>query len=258
MINYSWKCITYGRVDRIVEILHSFLIQEDNKDSEMIIVNDYPLQKLIFEHPRVKIINLNKTFDTIGEKENFTIENCKGNTIVVADDDDIALPWHMNNIKEWFKEDSNILHWQKGVYYNEPKITAITSLGNSGIVYSKRSWEAIGKSPIENAGGDSTLTSRIHELDKTKIIRATPSDDRVSWFYRWGSTHNPTNGQVGIYHQSGEGRDTPNKPNIIQRHSEYIEQQRKKGNIPTGNINLRPHWKFDYTALLNTYIKNKK
>ena len=36
---------------------------------EMIIVNDYPHQKLYFEHPKVKIYNLDTTFQTIGEKE---------------------------------------------------------------------------------------------------------------------------------------------------------------------------------------------
>src|SRR5690349_21043063 len=101
-IKYSWKTITYGRVHLLVEMLYSFLNQEDLSDSEMIIVNDYPLQKLIFDHPRVKIFNLDKTFDTIGEKENFAIENCKGEFIIVADDDDIAMPWHLSNISQFF------------------------------------------------------------------------------------------------------------------------------------------------------------
>lgn len=252
MIKYSWKVITYGRVDRIVEILHSFLIQEDNSDCEMVIVNDYPLQKLIFDHPKVKIYNLDRTFDTIGEKENFTIERCTGEVIVVADDDDIALPWHMNNIRQY--NDYNIIHWQRGVYYNEPTITAITSIGNSGIVYTKDVWEKIGKSPIMNAGGDSILTNKIHNLDKSKVIRATPKDDKVSWFYRWGSTHNPSKGEIGLYHQSGNGTDSPDRPNIIQRHSEYIENQRKQGNIPVGDIYLIPRWKYNYIDLLKSYL----
>ena len=76
MINISCKCITYGRVDTLEEALYSFLIQEYQGDSELVIVNDYPLQKLHFDHPRVKIFNLDTTFETIGDKENFAIENC--------------------------------------------------------------------------------------------------------------------------------------------------------------------------------------
>ena len=66
----SCKCITYGRVATLEESIYSFLKQDYPADKcELIIVNDYPLQTLIFEHPQIKIVNLDKTFDTIGEKE---------------------------------------------------------------------------------------------------------------------------------------------------------------------------------------------
>jgi len=43
----SCKCITYGRVSTLEEAIHSFLIQDYPKDRcELIIVNDYPKQKL--------------------------------------------------------------------------------------------------------------------------------------------------------------------------------------------------------------------
>jgi len=53
---------------------------------------------------------------------------------------------------------------------------------------------------------------------------------------------------------SGLGTDTPDRPNIIQRHSEHIEQLRKQGKIPTGEIILKPHWKQDYKKLLQDFI----
>ena len=57
----SCKCITYGRTDLLVESLYSFLIQDYPKDKcELVIVNDYPLQKLHYPHPQVKIYNLRK------------------------------------------------------------------------------------------------------------------------------------------------------------------------------------------------------
>ena len=52
---------TYGRADMVEEALYSFLNQEYEGESELVIVNDYPLQKLIFDHPKVRIINLDKT-----------------------------------------------------------------------------------------------------------------------------------------------------------------------------------------------------
>jgi len=242
----SCKCITYGRVDTLVEALHSFLIQDYPKDRcELIIVNDYPQQKLVFDHPQVKIYNLNETFKTIGEKENYAIERCKDGLIAVWDDDDVALSNHLSNVAKFWKADTNIIHWETGIFYNEPSITNITGIGNSGIVYSKKVWEEIGKSPLENAGGDTTLTSRIHALGRQFVIDAKMPDSEASWFYMWGGRG---------YHQSGQGTDDEIKPNIIQRHSAHIEGLRLAGKIPTGDIDLVPAWQKDYQKMLDVYV----
>jgi len=109
----SAKCITYGRVDLLEESIYSFINQDYPGKKEMIIVNDYPLQKLIFDHPEIKIYNLDYTFQTIGEKENFAVSQCSSNIIAVWDDDDVALPNHLTNIAKYFKEDTDLLHWHR-------------------------------------------------------------------------------------------------------------------------------------------------
>jgi cellulose synthase/poly-beta-1,6-N-acetylglucosamine synthase-like glycosyltransferase len=237
--------ITYGRVEFLEEALHSFLIQDYPGKKELVIVNDYPLQKLVFDHPDVTIYNLDETFKTIGEKENYAIERCSGELIAVWDDDDVALSNHLSNIAKFWRPDANILHWENGVFYNEPNITSIMGLGNSGIVYSKKAWEAIGKSPIQNAGGDMTLVVALQNLGRQGVVLASPPNKECSWFYMWGGRG---------YHQSGQGTDTEGKPNIIQRHSEYIEDLRKKNLIPTGDIQLNPHWNKDYAQMLKDYV----
>ena len=241
----SCKTITYGRVDTLEEAIQSFLLQEYPGKKELIIVNDYPLQKLIYDHPEIKIYNMDETFPTIGDKENYAIERCSGELIAVWDDDDVALSNHLSNIAKFWKEDTNILHWETGVYYNEPSITKIMGLGNSGIVYSKKVWEAIGKSPIENAGGDTTLVNRIHSFGRQYVVDAKMPESEASWFYMWGGRG---------YHQSGQGTDTADKPNIIQRHSEYIENLRQRNLIPTGDVHLKPHWNKDYAQMLNDFV----
>ena len=242
----SCKCITYGRVDTLEEALYSFLIQDYPKDKcELVIVNDYPEQKLVYDHPQVTIYNLDSTFPLIGEKENYAIERCKGELIAVWDDDDVAMSNHLQNIAKHWKPDTNIIHWETGVFYNEPSITDIRGIGNSGIVYSKDVWEKIGKSPLENAGGDMTLTNRIHALGGKLNVKMPP--DQASWFYMWGGRG---------YHQSGQGTDDGSRPNIIQRHSAHIEQLRAQGKIPTGEIQLMPKWKKDYAQMLKDYVSN--
>ena len=238
----SAKCITYGRLDFLEESVHSFLQQNYPGKKEMIIVNDYPLQKLEFDHPEIKIVNLEETFLTIGEKENFATNLCSGDIICQWDDDDVALPNHLLNVAKYFTEDINILHWKTGIYYNEPNITEVGWIGNSGIVFRKSAWERIGGHPIENAGYDMTFVNKLHTLKG--VIFAEPPKEEASWYYMWGGRG---------YHMSGAGTDVPGRLNAIQRHSAYVESLRAQGLIRTGNIKLNPHWKKDYITILKDY-----
>jgi hypothetical protein len=57
------------------------------------------------------------------------------------------------------------------------------------------------------------------------------------------------------YHMSGMGTDTPDRENVIKRHSRHVEELRQQGKIPTGEIQLKPHWKLNYQSLLEEYVK---
>jgi glycosyltransferase involved in cell wall biosynthesis len=240
----SCKCITYGRVDTLEESIYSFLKQEYAGKKEMIIVNDYPMQNLVFDHPEIKIYNLDKRFDTIGEKENFAMSKCSADIICQWDDDDIAMSNHLNNVSRYFISSADLLHWQKGVLFNDRNIAAITGLGNSGIVFSRKAWEMVGGYPMENAGYDMTFVLKIKANSKN-IILASPPDEEVSWFYMWGGRS---------YHMSGLGADNDSRPNVLIRHGEYIESLRQAGKILTGEIILQPKWNQDYSKILTKYL----
>ena len=240
----SCKMITYGRVEFLEESLHSFLIQDYPGEKELVIVNDYPLQKLVFDHPDVRIYNLDETFKTIGDKENYATELCKGDIICQWDDDDVAMPWHLNNVAKYFTDDVNILHWNPGVFYNNGKITDITWIGNSGIVFRKSAWRSIGGYAIENAGYDMTFVEQLNKYGGR--LFATPSKNEASWFYMWGGRG---------YHMSGMGTDTSDRANVIERHSNHVEALRLKGLIPTGEIQLNPHWEIDYQKQFEEYVR---
>lgn len=240
----SCKMITYGRVDMLEESLHSFLQQDYPGPKELIIVNDYPLQTLIFDHPEVKIINLNYTFSIIGDKENFATELCNGDIICQWDDDDIALPNHLSNVFKYFTDDVNIIHWETGALCHITGIEKVGWIGNSGIVFRKSAWKAIGGHPKENAGYDMTFIERIHNLDHNKKLFAEMPKEDASWFYMWGGRG---------YHMSGAGHDVPGKPNVIQRHSLHIDNLKQQGKIPVGDVVLNPHWKKDYVQMLKDF-----
>ena len=238
----SCKCITYGRVDSLEESLESFLRQDYAGDHELVIVNDYPLQRLHFDHPRVRIYNLDFTFDSIGEKENFAVSACRYDTIAVWDDDDLALPNHLRNIDRYFPG-HDLLHWERGVFFKKGRIAALTGLGNSGIVYAKPLWREVGGHPMENAGYDVSFVNRLH-AHGARVAKAAPPPAEASWFYGWRN---------GSYHMSGQGTDHDGRPNVVLRHSAHIEELRRAGGIPTGDIELKPHWNQDYAALLSQY-----
>jgi glycosyltransferase involved in cell wall biosynthesis len=240
----SAKTITYGRVSTLEESIESFLKQDYPLDKrELIIVNDYPLQTLIFDHPQIKIVNLSKTFDTIGEKENYATELCQGDIICQWDDDDVALPNHLQNVAKYMTEEVNILHWETGVLCHSTGIENVGWIGNSGIVFRKSAWKAIGGHPLENAGYDMTFIERLH-IHGGRLFAKLPKEE-ASWFYMWGGRG---------YHMSGQGHDKPGKLNAIQRHSAHIERERVMGKIPTGNVHLNPCWEKDYSKLLKDYL----
>ena len=241
----SCKCITYGRVNMLEESLESFLRQDYFGKKEMIIINDCPFQHLVFDHPEVKIINVAETFNTIGEKENFAFSQCNYDIIAQWDDDDLALPNHLSNIAKYFTNGSSLLHWHRAIFMNMPTIEAITGVGNSGIVYSRKAYERVGGYPLENAGYDMTFVIAIKTLCEN-IVFAAPSNEDVSWIYVWGGRG---------YHMSGAGTDIPSRPNVIIRHSAYIESERVAGKIPVGTIHLKPHWKHDYPQMLKNFLK---
>lgn len=240
----SCKCTTYGRVDMLEEALHSFL-QQTYENKELVIVNDYPLQELKFDHPQVRIYNIKEPFKSIGDKEDFAVDLCHGDIIAVWDDDDIALPHHLDNIHEFFVPGTDLLHWGKGVYYNFGKVEDVCWIGNSGMVYSWEIWDRIGGFHGDNAGYDTTFVTSVQILHGDIVI-ANP--EKPSWFYMWGGRG---------FHQSGMGTDTPDRPNIIQRHSQHIEQLRREGKIPIGEIELKPQWRRDYAKDLEDFYNAK-
>ena len=242
----SCKCITYGRVELLEESLESFLRQDYTGDHELVIVNDYPRQRLHFDHPRVRIYNLDFTFETIGEKENFAVSACRYDTVAVWDDDDVALPNHLRNIDRFFPG-QDLLHWERGVAYVGDEIAGIEGLGNSGIVYRRPMWRRAGGHPLENAGYDVTFVNRLRG-NGARVVTAAPAPREASWFYRRGQ---------GSYHMSGLGTDHEGRPNVIRRHAEFIEEQRSAGLIPTGDIELKPRWRRDYIALLTDFCRQR-
>ena len=204
------------------ESLESFLRQDYAGEHELVIVNDYPLQRLHFDHPRVRIFNLDFTFETIGEKENFAVSACRYDTIAVWDDDDIALPNHLKNIDRYFSG-HDLLHWERGVFFKKGRIAALTAWGTRASSTASR----CGARSVGTPSRTQATTSAREPAAWPRGPRdqAAPPPTGSSWFYSWGN---------GSYHMSALGTDYDGRPDVVVRHSAHIEELRRQAVSPPG------------------------
>jgi glycosyltransferase involved in cell wall biosynthesis len=239
----SCYCPTYGRTSFLEEAIYSFLNQDYDGEKELIVLNDLEDQTLFFDHPQVKIINSKERIIPLGKKFNECISHCSGEYIFVWDDDDIFFPWKISfsikNINQ-----NGIFHVGQGFYEEEiKKLSLATNLFHSNLCMHKNCWINIG-GYIET---DKTIVD-VSLFEKIKNLYNNFSqkinDEEIFYIYRWGS--------IKSYHSSYY------KENISLKTQEVVKQKILNNSEPTGNIVLKPHWKYDYLEARNICLKNKK
>ncbi len=242
MDGISCVCPTYSRVELLEESIECFLKQDYEGPKELLILNDYPEQTLIFDHPDITIINTQRRFKTLGEKRDATIALSKYEWYAVWDDDDIYLPhrlsFSMNKIKkhklEYYKLNTGFFtHLQKGI----EKIDTNQFFGSC--IFSRKLFENVGSHGCINFGEDVFFEKKINDCDLNKKIENNVNVEGMKlkdiyYLYRWGG--------IGG-HVSGVGND-PNR----------LERGRKTNK--KGEIILNPHWRWDYLKESEEFIKN--
>ena len=105
-VGVSCICSTYKRTPfPLEELLYCFLAQ-DYPVKELIIANDDPSMTIEFEHPDVTIINYDKRFSFVHEKEDDAKRHSKHKLIMLWDDDDIFAPWAISTAVKYYKQGS--------------------------------------------------------------------------------------------------------------------------------------------------------
>ena len=238
----SCYCCTYGRPQLLEEAIYSFLMQ-DYQNKELIIVNDYKDQKLIFEHPQVKIFNIDERIIPLGAKYNFTANNCTGNILMPWDDDDIYLPWRMEVSLKYIK--NGIFHTNQAfLETNYKEINLSESLFQCNFAISKKHFDAVNGYPkTESSALDQELYSKLKKLNKNSISQKIPIED-LFYVYRWDSTNS--------WHHSATREKTPE---LVRK---TIDEKIKQKNPLKGEIKLKPHWKYNYTKACQELIKKFK
>lgn len=230
-MKYTCICPTYGRVGRstilLEETIQSFLMQ-DEKDGELIILNDHPQQRLIFTHDRVRVINLPHKIKSLGIKYNLMVEIANGDIILPFEDDDISLPWRVSHSLQELGNNHYYNPRRYWLYANGKLIkTHSQGVGHACSAYRRSSMLKIGG--YANTTGNQDMVA---DTDLVKAYGAIGSiedggfelpHDKWFYIYRWDS---------GSFHLSGD--------------TSIYENDEALG-VKFGEFHLEPRWRVDYT-----------
>lgn len=221
--------LTYQRYDILEEAIQSFLHQDWDGESEMVVLNDSPLVKYEFDHPKVRIINCDTRFSSVGKKLEYGFTQCKGDYIYRLDDDDLMAPWALSLQAEYRNDrpGCEIYRCQKHYFFCHNRFEGLSDNINNGNCYSKAYTERISY-PDTSGSEDNNIT-----FHQNAIIH-TGDKGRYSMIYRWG---------MGTFHISGMGVENPTEY-ILNKVDESVSKMEE------GIIKLEPHFKSDYYSQL--------
>jgi len=96
----SCKCSTFERIDVLNESVFCFLKQTYGGKKQLVVLNDDPNVRIIFDHPEVKIVNLSKRLD-LDDKWNHITNLCDYDLVAEWADDDIYAPWAIETLVKY-------------------------------------------------------------------------------------------------------------------------------------------------------------
>jgi hypothetical protein len=220
------------------EAVESFLNQSipGGVDRELIVLNDTPNQRIEYDHPKVKIINLDERMPTLSDKLVRMIEVAQGDFLCRWDDDDINLPWRLKFSLEKLLECGQDEWRPSNYWYDDGDLHHVDRPGNTHVMalWKRSILDRIGGYPAGLSGNeDQAFNKRVHEIGIREHGDHLAIAD-IFYLYRWGVSH---------WHLSGQADWSSPSPH--QGHWDSIG----KRTIQHGTFTLRPHWRHDYTRL---------
>jgi glycosyltransferase involved in cell wall biosynthesis len=244
-------CLTFGRPRLLEEALQSFLAQDYPGLKELVILNDFSDQVLVFDHPHVKMVNVSQRFRTVGEKRNACAAFCSHDILFVWDDDDIYLPWRMSFSINRLDKAKGFYKPSKAWVLSEGVIRGVRrNLFHSGSCFTRSLFDQVGGYPHIGSGQDWGLESKFSSAISGSKDDESLTDEELFYIYRWGGT--------GSFHLSAFGRDEGKSIKGNEHVATYVRHAVKSGQLPTGKIQLHPVWRNDYAGLLPTKTDSSK
>jgi glycosyltransferase involved in cell wall biosynthesis len=218
--------LTFARIKNLEEAIFSALNQNyDNYN--IFVLNQCEQQKLYINHNKVKIINVEKTFDTMSKAWNELIKNANGEMISMMADDDLIMPWHIKeHVENILQNNLEASILEKCIFWERRINKTSIAFNAANIMWKKLS--SIKFDENLKIGEDQLFLSLLKQ-HKYKILNNNPS-----FVYCWDN---------GTYHVSGNPNDIGGfYRDVLYRLDNKIE--------PSGNIEIVPKLKEDARILL--------
>ena len=165
-------------------------MRQDHADKELLILNDTPGQRLVFDHPQVRVFNASRRLPDLSAKIQYLVDRAAGDVFCRWDDDDLCLPWRLSyslarlgDRIEWRPENfwfaNNSQPWKEDHHPGNSHIMAI---------WRRQSLAAIGgRYPAGFSGGeDLTFNRLLAEAGHPRRGDLIPTAE-MFYVYRWGT-----------------------------------------------------------------------
>lgn len=184
----SCLCPTFRRPRLLENAIACFLAQDYPANRRELIILDDAGQFPASHGPNWRLISLPSRFRSLAEKYNALAGLSQGEYLVVWEDDDIYLPWHLS---------AHATALQRGEYSKPSRIWSHTGDGlneeqaagrfHGSIAFSRRVFVQVGGWPLtKRADFDQQLMAKFGDLNLT----CDPCENHApSYIYRWGTTN---------------------------------------------------------------------
>jgi hypothetical protein len=236
----SCYCSTYGRPTYIIEnCIQCFLEQDYAGPKELVILNDFDQQELIFEHPEVRIINHPSRITPLGRKFNYNIDLCKYDILATWEDDDVFLK---NRLSYSYNHMRNgIFHTSSGFYEVAHKnIIAIDNIYHSTHMFTRQLFnQARYTEENDTCDLDLSIMSKFKTILGEENYTQHLKYEDLFYIYVWTGSMS--------YHGSGLGTSCKN---ISKMAEDIVSTHINSKHIDIGKIYLQPKLRYDFYSFL--------
>lgn len=242
MKKVSFVCTTYRRFTCVERIIAQFYAQT-YPNKELIIYNtdvEYPMT-LGFEDENILVINnnidlqRNVPYENRGQICRDAVTYASGNYFMLADDDDIYLPWHMQQAVDKIEEIGNDA-WKphRSFFATQHKLELTQNTLEASIIVKMHRIRQIGfRSDITGYEGLSWYT----KLRDERQLDENYTDHVCSYCFNWSDPH-----EIAGHKQSGN----INAPNNFESHKEHSLDYAKRPLEKTYSLEevYRPYYEY--------------